>query len=350
MAWDVGTQFDAFSLKFCVEKDTMTNTFRTFVEAYAMTITLSDYEDLHHPSSLFFPGFHLMRIINQYSLWSWLPEPKLYSVQVRAEIQFQKAKLIYEIKAALDRVDASLPPTQLSQHSSPQIQCLDTAIDKITIHQQRIREMIDGSDPSFWRWIRKTEETVELERYYRLGERVRGLLFAVIMTVNEYEISSRRLRSNLQFFRQYFERKPFSARSSLAVPRPLLAQVQNASLLLRGQSFRIDEDGDSRNVTHVTSRSRASLYDLDSIDDTRLSSLRSEIAQVCEAGKHITMGSDDLFSICVIYNLGVAESALNDDPLSDFPTSWAVVREKEIRRWEQRLRTGFDPDRHSNET
>ena len=328
----------------------MTNTFRTFVEAYAMTITLSDYEDLNHPSTLLFPGFHLMRIINQYSLLSWLPEPKLYSVQVRAEIQFQKAKLIYELKAALDRVDASLPPTQLSQHSSSQIQCLDTAIDKITIHQQRIREMIDGSDPSFWRWIRKTEATVELERYYRLGKSVRGLLFALKRTVNKYEISSRILRHDRQYFRQILERKPFSARSSLAVPRPLLAQAQNASLLSCGQSSRIDEDGDSRNVTHVTSRSRASLHDLDSIDDTRLSTLRSKIAQVCKARKHITMGSDDLFSICVIYNVGVAESALNDDPLSDSPTSWALVRQRELRRWEQRLGTGFDLDRHSNET
>ena len=335
MVTDLSSPLDAFSLNFFVEKDTMTNTFRTFVEAYAMTITMSDYEDLNQLSILLFPGFHLMRIINQYSLRSWLPEPKLYSVQVRAEIQYQKAKLIYELKAALDSVDASFSPTQLSQDSSSQIQCLKTAIDKITIHQQRIREMIDGSDPSFWRWIRKTEVTVELERYYRLGESVRGLLFALKWTVKESEISSRKLRRDLQFFRQILEEKPFSARSSLAVPRPLLAQVQNGSLLSRGQSSKIDEDGDSRIVTHVTSLSRASLYDLGSIDDTRLSSLRSKIAQVCKAGKHIAMGSDDLFSIWVIYY--TAGSAFDDDPLSDSPTSWALVRERIIHGLEQRI-------------
>lgn len=68
MVTDLGSQLDAFSLRFFVEKDTMTYTFRTSVKAYAMTITLSGYEDLNQPSILLFPGFHLIRIINQYSL------------------------------------------------------------------------------------------------------------------------------------------------------------------------------------------------------------------------------------------------------------------------------------------
>ena len=335
MVTDLGPQLDAFSLKFFVEKDTMTYTFRNFIEAYAMTITLSGYEHLTLPSILLFPGFHLMRIINQYSLWSWLPEPKLYSVQVRAEIQFQKAKLIYELEAALDRVDAGFVPTQLFQDSSSQIQCLKTAINKVTTHQQSIRQMIDGSDPSFWRWIRKSEETMELERYYRLGERVRGLLFTIRHTVKEYEIFSNSLRSGLQFFREILEDRrllEFSAHASLAVPPPLLAQVQNISSLSRGRSSSVHEDGDGRVVTHITSRSRASLYNLDSVDDTRLSSLRSEVAQACNDGYYIGTGSEDLFWICSIYHRGTLNSALDDDPLSDFPISWAVLRENIIRR------------------
>ncbi len=341
MVTDLGPQLDAFSLKFFVEKDTMTYTFRTFIEAYAMTITLSGYEHLTLPSILLFPGFHLMRIINQYSLWSWLPEPKLYSVQVRAEVQFQKAKLIDRLEAALDRVDASFPPTQLFQDSSSQIQCLETAIDKVTIHQQSIGQMIDRSDPSFWRWIRKSEETVKLEEYYRLGERVRGLLFEIIRTIKEYEMCSKSLRSSLQFFRQTFEERPvskFSARTSLEVPPALLAHVQNVSLLSRGRSSRVHEDGDIRVVTQIASRSRASPYNLDSIDDTRLSSLRSEVAQACNAGYYHIMGSKDLFWICMIFHSGTVRSALDDDPLSDFPTSWAVLRERIIRRLEQRMR------------
>ena len=342
MVTDLGPQLDAFSLKFVVEKDIMTYTFRTFIEAYAMTITLSGYEHLDLPSILLLPGFDLMRIINQYSLLSWLPEPKLYSVQVRAEIQFQKAKLIYELEAALDRVDASFPPNQLFQDSSSQIQCLETAIDKVTIHQQSIRQMIDGSDPSFWRWIRKSEETVELEGYYRLGEDVRDLLFAIEKTVKVYELFSKSLRSGLQFFRKILEDRrllEFSAHASLAVPPPLLAQVQNISLLSRGRSSSVHEDGDGRVVTHITSRSRASLYNFDSVDDTRLSSLRSEVAQACNDGYYIGTGSEDLFWICSIYHLGRGQSALDDDTLSDFPTSWAVSREKIIRGWEQKMRT-----------
>ena len=334
MATELGSQLDAFSLNFSVEVDTMTNSFRTFVEAYAMTITMSGYENLNHPSILLFPGFHLMRIINQYTLLSWLPEPKLYSVQVLAEIQFQKAKLIYELKAALDRVDASFPPTQLSQGSSSQIQCLKTAIDKVTIHQQRIRQMIDGSDTSFWRWIRKTEETVELERYYKLGERVRALLIALERTINLYDISSIKLRSNLQFFHETFERFPLVA--SLEVPPPLIAQVRNASLFSRGQSSRIDDHGDSRDVSHITSRSRAFLHCLDSIDDTRVSTLRSEVAQACEIGDLRVIGSADMYSICVFYY--TAGSAFDDDPLSDSPTSWALVRERIIHGFEESIK------------
>lgn len=154
------------------------------------------------------------------------------------------------------------------------------------------------------------------------------LLFAVKLHVSEYEDSYRRLRNDLQSFRQTFERFPLV--TSLAVAPPLLAQVRNVSLFSRGQSSRIDEDGDNRDVTHITSRSRASLHGLNSVDDTRLSSLRSEIAQTCEAGYFHMMGSRDMYFICLIYHMGTTRSALNDDPLSDSPTSWALVREKTI--------------------
>ena len=259
----------------------MTHAFRTFVNVYTRTIISSDYEDLNQTSILLFPGFHLMRIINQYSLRSWLFEPKLYSVQVRAEIQFQKSKLIYELEAALDRVDAGFPPTHLSQASSSQI---ERAIDKVTIHQQSIRQMIDGSDPFPWGWMGNSEGTTELEKYHELGESVRGRLLTVKEIMDEYEQYYKTLVGDLHGFRQSFKKRPlsgFSARSSLAVPAPLLARVHNIALLSRGQSSSIHEDRDSRDITHIASHPHVLSYDLGSTYNTRLSSLRSEVAQLC---------------------------------------------------------------------
>ena len=138
---------------------------------------------------------------------------------------------------------------------------------------------------------------------------VTSSLCCLFENVDQYEVYCSRLLSDLDCFRQTFESIPmvqpctsvhsdqntwtsfhfhfqsvavhtklfiriktrgilstsrFSARSSLAVPPPLLAPVHN-----NGQGSRINEDGDSRDVTHITSRPCASLYDPDSIDDKK---------------------------------------------------------------------------------
>ena len=49
------------------------------------------------------------------------------------------------------------------------------------------------------------------------------------------------------------------------------------------------------------------------------------------------MGSDALFSICVIYNLIATTPALDHDPLRGPQTSWVVEGHEAIRRWEQEL-------------
>ena len=50
-----------------------------------------------------------MRLISQDSLRPWLPEPKLYSFQVRVGIQFQNEQLIYRLKASLDTINTRSP-------------------------------------------------------------------------------------------------------------------------------------------------------------------------------------------------------------------------------------------------
>ena len=335
---DLAPQLDTFANKFCLEKDIMTHELRAFVESYATLATFSHFEDLTLPSMFLLPGLHLIRLISQHSSWLWLPEPKLYTFQVMAEIQFRKEQLRYELKSVLDRIDADFPATQLFQNSRSQSRCIEAAIAKITIHQHMVREVIGKSDSPLWQWNRGSEETAELERYHKLGECVRGRLLIVRDAMDEYGVHCRRLRSNLDDFRQIFDRIPLvrpPARSSSAVPDPLHAHVRNTSLLSHGQSSRIHGDGDSSKFTPTTSPSRVFLYDPNSIDDTRLSSLRSEVAQLCKAGTDIMMGSDDLYSICVIYDLIATTPELDDDPLSSFQTSWVVAREEAIHRWQE---------------
>ena len=337
---------DTFSSRLCEGKDIMANALRTFVESYPMIASLSHFRDLTLPSIFLFPGFHLVRLISQQSLWPWLPKAKLYTFQVRAEIQFRKQQIRHEIKAAFDIIDASLATIQLFQDSSWPVRCLDSAIFDMTIHQHMVREMIDKSNSSLWHWVRGSDETAKLERDHKLGERVRRHLLEVRETMHEYEVYCSRLRSHLEFFSQIFESLPLvrlSTRSSFKAPEPLLEHVRRISLLSPGKSSNIDEDGDSRDFTRITSLFRVFLYDPASVDDTRLSGLRSEVAQLCKAGKYVMMGSHDLFSICVLYNLIATTPALDDDPLSCPETRWTVERREAIRRWEQGKRLYNDP-------
>ena len=79
----------------------MTNVLPTFVEVYTMTITSSNFEDLTLPSILIFPAIHMMRFMSQQSLWAWLPEPKLYSFQVRADAVLPPPAYIYCNKSVI---------------------------------------------------------------------------------------------------------------------------------------------------------------------------------------------------------------------------------------------------------
>ena len=213
-----------------------------------------------------------MRLLSQHSLCPWLPEPKLYSFEVKAEIRYQKKRLIGELTAALDRLDANSPTTQSSQNSKSQNRYLEAAIDKVTVHQQIVREMIDKSGSSLWAWARKSEETANLERYYRLGQRVRVRLLSVKETMQVYGLYSKTLRNDLQQCLQTIHRSPsfgFSPQGSLALPAHLSSQIHNVSFLSRRQNSEIDDDGDSRDVSQITPHAHVFLYDLDSLDDTR---------------------------------------------------------------------------------
>lgn len=303
---------------------------------------MSSYEHVTISSLLVFPGAHLLRFINQYTLIPWLPEPKLYSLQVKAEMRFQKRQFIDEITAALDRIDASSPATRYSHNSISRTQLLEAAMKTVANHQQMIMQKIDKSAPIPWRWIYKPEHILTLQEHYALSERIRRRILVVQETTEIYEAHCRRLRSHLQQLRQgFFDIPPFefSPTGSLAVPAPLLAHVQRSHILLRRKSSSADDESEGSDINDVALHPYNFSYNLDWIDETRISTLRSELAQLCQERTNVKIVSGNLYTICLIYNLAATMSELDNDALTGFPRSWVVERREAIRRYERQTET-----------
>ena len=307
-----------------------------------MTITTSDYQDVTISSVLVFPGVHLLRFINQYTLIPWLPEPKLYSLQVKAEIRFLKRRFIDEITAALDRIDTISPTTRYFHNSTSRTQLLEAAMKAVTSHQQMIMQKIDKSAPIPWRWIYKPDHIVTLQEHRALGERIRRRILVVQETTEIYEAYCRRLRSHLQQLLQDFGNIPpfeFSPMGSLAVPTPLLSHVQRSHLLSRRKRSSADDESDGSGIIDVNPHPYHFSYNLDWIDETRISTLRSELAQLCLERTNVEIVSGNLYTICLIYNLAATMSELDDDTLNSVQRSWVVERREAIRRYERQTET-----------
>ena len=108
-AMDLSPHFENFSRSFCPEKDIMNHEFRTFVTAYALALSRSDYREISILSTLISHlGDHTLRILNRdTTLLPCLPQPKLYSFQVRSEIRYQAQRFVKASLAALHQIDVS---------------------------------------------------------------------------------------------------------------------------------------------------------------------------------------------------------------------------------------------------
>ena len=342
IASDLAPQLDDFSRMFCVQKDIMNHALRTFAEAYAVTITTSDYQDVTISSVLVCPGVHFLRFINHYTLIPWLPEPKLYSLQIKAEIRYQKRRFIDEVTAALDRINASSPTARYFHNPSSRTQLLEAAMKTVAMHQQMIMQKIDKSAPIPWRWIYKPDHILTLQEHHALSERIRRRILVVQETIEVYEAYYRRLRNQLQQLRQgLFDIPPFefSPTGEVAVPEPLLAHVQRSHLFSRQKSSSADYQSDGSGINNVSPHPYVFFYNLDWIDETRISTLRSELAPLCQDRTNAKIVSGNLYTVCLIYNLAATMSELDDDTLTSVQRSWVVERREAIRRYERQTET-----------
>ena len=62
-------------------------------------------------STLLFPSFFVLGFLNEYFLSPYLPKPRLWNMQIQAELQFQSTYFVEESKQSLEMIKSGLPWT-----------------------------------------------------------------------------------------------------------------------------------------------------------------------------------------------------------------------------------------------
>ena len=296
MLLDLAQRWQSFSQTFCIEKDIVNDAFRAFVEAYSTAIT-SKHQELTYASVIVYPWYYMLNFLNLHWEIRWLPQPKLYSLQVKAEIRFRLNRFIEQSIAALDRIDKESPSS-----TSP---TLGRAINTITAHQRDLDVKI--AETSWRQWIQKPKDIKVLRDTLAVIKRIHKVIHAAKKTAEMYEAYQGRLRSQLQDSRKSF-----------------------------GNSFPIE----------LSSESVLALLDphadLDSIGGARILTLRSKIAQVCQGPHHGNIVPRPLRMLCFIQALRETFSQVDSDALGSIQRSWFMERQEAIHRYE--LSGGSDRD------
>ena len=327
-----------FASMLCMEKDIMTSALRTFVDAYSKTITISNHGAVSLASFAFCPWGHSLRFLNRQWLTPLLPEPRIYSFEIEAELRFQKARLIDTIEESLALLHTNSPAIQ-------SFESLEVAISTVATQLRKLKQTIRESDSSRWPWSPKSDQTSILQEYYKLLNRTHDHLVAVLEIAQVYKITFSRLWNDLRTLPQTFSNRlpsRFTRTGSLSVPEYLLAQVQNISMVSPWQSSSINPDGDGSNVSNIPPNTSLFGYSLNNIDDTQLSARRSAIALLCKAGNIENNPEDNLYTICTIYELAAIMSGLDKNILSSTARSWMVEMEKATQSFDKER--GFDLD------
>lgn len=335
------SQLHNFASTLCMEKDIMTAALRTFVNVYSMTITMSHSKTVKPAYFAVWPWGQPLRFLNRQWMSPLLPGPRIYNFEVEAEMRFQKERLISTINEALGILDANAPTIR----DPPQIRLLEAAIETVTIQLRDLEQTIHESESFRWPWSPKSKETLTLRECYQLLERIHDHMLTVLEFTGLYEAMSSRLWNDLRPRRSTFSRSSwstFSPTGSLAVPEPVLTQVQNISIVLLKQSSRVKKDGDGSNITEVTPNASLLGYNFNNIDNTQLSNGRSAIAGLCKAGNIRDIPEDNLYTICTIYTLAATMSGLDNNALSSQQRSWMVELEKATNSFDKQR--GFDLD------
>ncbi|KAI4187512.1 MAG: hypothetical protein LQ346_005480 [Caloplaca aetnensis] len=297
---DLGRRWDVFSQTFYIEKDNTNHAYRALVEGYE-TVIISDRRDIYVLEVLFVPGMFIYRLIKDYFQKSFLLRTALYSPQVKAEVRFRMERFLDEAVAALERIDLLLLTTSDTRVLEATIATTDGLRHTL---EEKIGN-ISASTRFFKRAIRKPQDLLALEKSLALVKHIRENIVKITETAGKNEAYSRRLKGELQDFRQR------------------LGSRQWSDILPTGWSGSLGPSFDR----------------VDPIDSAVILASKSNLAQVCrdrDDGRSFL-----LHTVCLLNALRVTILEIDDD-LGGLQKSWLVLRRMLIHRYE--LKTGTDLD------
>lgn len=194
----------------CIEKDRSNHCFQRFFDAYAIAMAIlntNEYTELSWSSVVVWPYSHILRFINHLCLNPWLPAPKLYSLQVRSELEFQLKALIDNTNLSLDRIDAST--AAYSKSLSHLADITTSAIDR---YQASLTQLITDAwaRHPLHRWLPKfissTPEDIQtLQRHHALGDRMRNRIAKVEHANKVHWSHTTQLRGEVQKLSKVFK-------------------------------------------------------------------------------------------------------------------------------------------------
>ena len=350
---DLQLRFENFSMTFSYERDIMNHAFRSWVDIHTSILAPTPgFVEISLPS-LLFPWIHSLRFLNIFLLSPYMPQPQLYSVQVKAELRFQRDKFIDTTKIAIGNIDSTLLTLNDLNSSSLFGQLAGTA-DDITAYQQSLDQLVTTlRKGERWGLVKRaiigdSSELKKLQEFSGLGNRIRTHLYAVKESVQVGEDDTNALKAGLRLFRKSIDYAPefdFSPTGFITIPPSVSVQRGSLPFLMQRQNTISDNSDGSIKVKTPTSFNIYK-YDLNMMNDTNVLARREALVHLCEDRTNYNMISGYLYTACNILLQAKLMSNLDDDLLSGVRRSWVVQQLEEIRRYDEMMGVDFASIRH----
>ncbi|KAL8763467.1 MAG: hypothetical protein Q9184_000735 [Pyrenodesmia sp. 2 TL-2023] len=299
---DLATQWNQFSEIFCAQKDSINYKFQTLVEDYETAIK-SDHVDMTFLSLVISPSWHVVRFLNYY-FESWiLPAPKLYRLQVNAEIRFRARRFIDKTIEALQIVDSVSPATRYLRTDHAHIpEAAISTVSNLTHNLEHTINKLSG-----WRSRFSKPETLEtLEISLSLVKTIQGHILNFQRLTALYEAYSTRLKNQLRDRRQ-----------TLKVSRSFEFSFASVSTTLGPSLHRRDQGNGAESSTFGT-----------------------KIARLCRDRDDGKIVPPELYMVCLIDILRVTFAEIDDTFI--IQRGWSMERSKAIRRYEKQAGSDLD--------
>lgn len=297
---DLGCRWDSFSRTFCIEKDLVNHEFRTLVEDYAIAMT-SDLRTISWYSLVLYPSYHLGAFINGLFRSRWLPQPQLYSLQVKAAMRFRTKQFINEAMASLKRVDLLRLPNPVGL-----TEAFDAALAMNSVYQQHLEAMIKQSTFAD-RWMGKNDIKA-VKRASTLAKNNRRLILDIKMVAGNYGIYTQQLTNKLIHMRQN---------------------------LADGDRFEFSP-------TSFWSFSEPSLGSFNSSNSARNLAFRSKIARLCKNRENGRTVPREMYAVCLLNDLRVTVSIIDDDIFFNVQRNWYTVRTEAMDRYDIKTKSDLE--------